>query len=218
MTTPREKALEARVLEMVASGKISAADGDALLKAMSPPGPSFWTFIFQPAARLSPAVAIAIGAVATLSTIPLERLGIGYNGAFDVHAPVPPPPLALIAVHIALAWPWVALVFWAAARLAGKPGRFVDFFGAVGLARFPYLLVGLLSLPLRGLAVGKLPSAEELALVALVLPVTVWAIALLCTGFRTVSGLRGARLVVTFIAALLVAEALSKLVLAFRPF
>ena len=212
MSSAKEK-----VLEMVASGKISPSQGDELLAAMAPAGPSIWQILFHPAARLGLGPSLAIGAIASLGALVLTRFGVSFDGALDAHSASVSVPMAL--VQVALYWPLVALVFWLAAKLAGKSTRLVDHLAAVGIARLPYTLLGLTVLPLRSLDPSRPLAFSPLQAVAIFtgLPLLVWSVALLCTGFRAVSGLRGGRLALTLVIAVLVAEVISKVLLALIP-
>jgi hypothetical protein len=206
-----------KILNMVAAGKVSAAEGDELLKALRPEEPSFWRFVFQPASRLGLGASLALGAGASVGMLMLSRLGVAFDGAVDVHVQPAAVSWPVAVAQVFIAWPLVTLVFWLTARIAGKPCRLMDMLGAVGIARLAFLLVGLTTLPLKGLELTRVPHATEFVAILGGLLLLIWAFTLLCTGFRTVTGLRQGRLAGSFIAALVVAEVCSKLLLALIP-
>jgi len=213
------KADRTRILEMVAAGELSPADADRLLAAAARPRPPLARWLFQPMEILPTGRALAIGAAAALAgALVSVLLGVRFDGALDAHGPAPDPvPPVDAIVDLVLVWPVTALICWGVARLFTRQGRLVDFLAAVGVARAGWLILGLL-IGTVGRAVddGALLSvgpAELIFALALVLPVSAWAIALLVTGFRTASGLRGVRLAVGAVIALVLAEAITKLAL-----
>ena len=120
-----------------------------------------------------------------------------------------------------LAWPVTALVFWAIARPVAGQGRFVDFFAAVGVARLPLLPMAAILLATRdasaqalaGLLEGQMPSVGFVAMTLASVPFAVWFVALLVTGLRTASGLRGGKLAWVAVGAIVAAEILTKVAL-----
>lgn len=217
MTDSREE-----VLKLVATGKITSAEGATLLEAMRGPRPSLLQTLFNPFERLGtwPALALSLGG-ATVG-LGLSRLGARFDGALDVHVVAPPPALVTALVEQLVAWPLVALVLWLAGRALTRKGRFVDLLGVVGVARLPLLGVAAFTTALLDptLVIGPdgLPAVTPaLIVVALTtIPLVVWTIVLAWTGFRTATAARGVSGGVGFTVALLVAELLSKLALSLR--
>ncbi len=206
MTTARDK-----VLEMVANGQLSSADAEELLAAMQPSGPSPWQWLFHPASLISTRLALGVGAVATLVGLGISRFAVIFDGAFDVHRVLAAPSVATALAQQVVAWPLVAMVLWAAARVAGKATRVIDMFAAVALGRVPLTLTGVAALLIPATSnLEDLLSLRVLISVALVLPLLVWGVGLMVTGFRAVSGLRGGRLATSAVIALIVAEVLSQ--------
>jgi hypothetical protein len=84
-----------------------------------------------------------------------------------------------------------------------------DFLVTVGVARLPTLLIALCIavLPQPQMLVGSLLRGIVL------LPLFAWHVGLLYTGFGHVSGLRGQSGLVTFLAGLVTAEAISKAII-----
>ncbi len=224
MTTSRE-----RILELVSSGKITPAEGEQLLGALKPPGSArsavVLGWLFNPLERLGTGVSLGLSLAAAGAGLFLASAGVHFDGTLDVHqgTHAVPPPRALM--ELAVAWPLSALVFWAAARAGGRGTRAVDMFAAVGLARIPLTLTGLVTALFvppfdpkalqDGLPLGHLHRL--LLSAAAILPLIGIAIAMLVLGYRTASGIKGPRLVFSFLGGLVAAEVLSKVVLALVP-
>lgn len=217
MTAERE-----RILESVARGELSPDQADALLKSLSSPRAPRWKWLFSPLELVSTRAALIASSLVAVGALVLSRFSIHLDGALDTHLGSGPVPPAIAALELIVSWPLVALVFWATSRLIAKQGRYVDFLNAVGLARVP-LIVSAVALvffadvmprtPEQALEQGRLVYSVVFGLVFAV-PLMIWFITLLVMGFREASGLRGIRLALSFLAALIAAEVLSKVVLA----
>lgn len=204
-----------RILEMVAEGKMSAENADRLLQAIRK-RPTVWQWLFRPLEVLETRTALLVSAGVAGLQLLASRLPLRFDGALDLHGTQAPAPWPTSLIELAVTWPLVALIFWGAARLVARQGRFVDFLAAVGIARLPLILAaGMLGVfhPTFEEAAGGQPGTLAMVLALLLVPIVVWFIALLVTGFRTASGLRGAKLTLTTIGVLIVAEAVSKLAL-----
>ena len=209
METSKEK-----VLELVATGKISAAEGSELLGALVKPGPSIWSRLGNPFERLNGMATWSLTVVAVLIGFLLFKWNVRFDGALDVHSTHNGLPEVALWDQI-VAWPLTALVFWLTSRAVGQKGRVSDFLGAVGVARIPLVLIGILigGLGPRARIDTSSPSIGAVALVLGVLPLVAWAVVLLLNGFRNASGLREGKSTRVFFVALVVAEILSKVVL-----
>ena len=215
MSTPSE-----RVRAMVAAGRVDHAEGERLLGAITAPAgraPAQGTrasLLIDPFVRWGGGIAAALGALFAVLGFVVSRWGVRFDGFIDLHVgpAVTSPPHA--ALEQLAAWPLGALVMWGVARALGGPGRrFVDFLGAVGVARGPVVL---LALPLQALAPSSftLKMSAALALMIVIgLVAVAWQITLLFFGYRNASGLRGPKLGFSLAGAIVVAEVASKLVL-----
>lgn len=216
MTTAREQ-----VLELVSSGKISAAEGDELLKALPTERRSSWKVLINPFDRLNAGWAFGLSVVGATVGLMLSRWNIRFDGALDVH--VAPHAVAWreALVDQVVAWPLTAFVLWSISLAFARQGRLVDFLGNVGTARLPLLLVGVVAGAMRGQLptapsdMGVPPSIMMLFLVAATVPAVVLAVAMLFQGYRTASGLSGVKCALSFTAAVIAAEVLSKVALGF---
>ena len=79
-TTSREQ-----ILEMVSSGKISAAEGDELLRALEAPRRSRWRLFVNPFDALPVTRALGIGLLGVIAGVALSRWRVRFDGALDVH-------------------------------------------------------------------------------------------------------------------------------------
>jgi hypothetical protein len=203
-------------LDLVASGKISAAEADQLLHALSGrPNPA-WQWLFRPAERLGWAPALAAGVVAMGAQLALTRLGVHFNGSLDMHIGSVP-AWSQAAVDAFVTWPFTAGVLWLSARVAGRSGRFIDMLGITGLARWPLTATGVLAAAVGRGSAGRVLSPVQVALLVCTLPFFAWGLTLLVTGFNTATGLKGARRTIAVIVGIVGAELLSKIVVAFAP-
>jgi hypothetical protein len=189
------------------------ADAQRLLDAVRPAvARSAW----NPFERWSGEVTTAIGVLASIGGIATSRLGVRYDGALDLHLSSRAVPIAQAVVDQVLAFPLTALVFVIAARRLAPTVRIVDVVGAVGLSRVPVVL-GAIPLALLTSAVRidpTKPSAALLVIALLALAVVGAQIFSLVVGFRTATGARGGALASTFVIALVVAEIVSKVIVA----
>ena len=82
MTTPAD-----RIGNLVSSGKISAAEGERLLLAITPSARarSPWQAIFNPFERFGGERAAVVGVVVCALSLGVGRLGAHFNGFMDVH-------------------------------------------------------------------------------------------------------------------------------------
>jgi len=214
MTNTKQK-----VVEMVADGKVTADEGKQLLNAMDPPSKlKRWMIIYNPFPSVSVATGLFLAALAVLAGFGVALLGVRFDGALDLH--LAPTNLSEAALDAANSWFTTVVVFWLASLIVARQGRIIDFLIAVGIARWPIVLAGLalggiFSYPASLVEQAETnPNSPMLILAALiVLPAIVWMMTLLFHGFKYASGLRGGRLTVTFIVAIVVAEILSKVVL-----
>jgi hypothetical protein len=212
MTNSREQ-----ILEMVASGKISAAEGEALLEALRPK--RRWSWLSDPFERLDATRALALGVAGAAAGLVLSRFHIRFDGALDVHVSRAAVTLRQALADQLVSWPLLALVLWAAARARGAHARVVDVVANAGVARLPILWVAFVvallhdHLPTNPADRSRGALAVVLALVVFSLPAIVYAVVLFYRGFRAASGLRGERGGVAFTVGLVAAEVVAKLAL-----
>ena len=131
-------------------------------------------------------------------------------------------------------WLTVALIFWLAGTLFSQSKqRGIDYFGTTALARLPYLIAGILWMPsLLGRfaePLGQMTGAGDQVIeqfmsipglpwlligIAVTIVLTAWLAALNYFALKESSGMSHRRALLVFIGAALVAEVVSKLVIA----
>jgi hypothetical protein len=210
---------EERIKDLARKNAIDPAEAERLLAAIRPvPVPS--RRAWNPFERWSATVASIVGLLASLVGFAISTLlGFRYDGAFDLHASKAPVSTTTALVDQLVAFPVTALVFWGVGYIVTRKVRLIDVIGTVGLARTPLVL---LSLPLALLAPrlsppGATPSVLVYALILVAVIGTALQVSLLVFGYRTATGLRGPRLTLSFVGALIVAEIVTKLLLDLLP-
>lgn len=213
MTSPEE-----RIKEIARSKSLDAEDAARLLEAVrsKPKDEPRESALKNPFARFSGEITTTAGVAVSALGLLASRFGVRFDGALDLHTASTPVPFRLALLEQLVAFPLTAIVFWAIARIAARHVRLIDVVGVVGLSRAPSTLI---AVPIAWLSSWIGPGHEMNAALAALLVCSLTAIGahlyLLFTGFRTVSGLRGGRSVALFIAAVVVAETVSKLALHF---
>jgi hypothetical protein len=201
---------EEAILRMVAEGKISEAEARELIDALHEgPRSRFWINPFEHLVGPTGLVAAIALACAGMAFAPF---GIRYSGPFDLHPHPGAIPWSTAVADWVTYFPLPAVVFWLAARLAGSQRvRLVDFVTLTGVLRFPYLVLGLLTLAVKFPKVGERPTALFYLYILAVLGGVVWYFLTLTTGYRTASGLRGKRLATSFVLAVVCCEIIGEI-------
>jgi hypothetical protein len=203
-----------RILEMLSSGQITTDEAEALLLALRRPRTSLWQWIVHPLEKLQARQALLAAGVFALLQLAISLfLYVRFDGALDVHPTLAPISWVAALLDLGVALPMPAVVFLVAARLVGKQGRWIDCLSAVGIARLPLLLAGAMAGGLRETLHGVQEGGAGLLVIAfsvLSLVLLAWFLTLLVTGLRAVSDLRGGKLALTSVGAVLVAEVASK--------
>lgn len=218
-----------KIMDMVAAGKITTGEADALLAAMRPSRRFAIRSLFDPYDKVGLWPALAVGlAASAASAAAAVALGIRFDGFLDIHVAPGPVSAADAVADQVVAWPLSAVVLWLVALPFARQSRVVDFLAATGLARVLLLIAGLLLVPLtpNATALARMsqnavsnPAAvasdlvSMIPMIAVALVFVTWFIVALVFAFRHASGLRGGRLAGAFVAALIAAEIVSKLAL-----
>jgi hypothetical protein len=206
-----------RVLELIASGKVTPAEGELLLRSLRPARRPWWQVALNPFDTLPTRLLWAAAVItAGLSVVVAGLGGIRFDGALDIHVVAPRVSWLEMALDQIVGWPLTALVMWSAALVFARQSRLFDFLSFVGAARAPLLLAACIAAPmLSPLAGSPAPSQQSVLLLSVVIliPFLVWFIALLVAAMRTASGLNGGRLAAAVTASITAAEAISKVVL-----
>jgi hypothetical protein len=177
-------------------------------------------WIYNPFTRLAGWTALGLGLLAALLMAGLGAYShVVFDGVIDVHFQSTDLVNTLSLVGISLAS--LILVFWVAGLIVAKPFRFIDLAGTMALAKAPFLimaLTGFLATPpdMESILNNPMVIVQDpgfLGVLILSLPVMVWSIVLMHSAYKVSCGLKGSTLTVSFIIALFVAEAVSKLLI-----
>ncbi len=138
---------------------------------------------------------------------------IHFDGAIDLHVGAITPYWLYVAEPL-LAWIIVALVFYLTALIISKSKiRLVDFLGTTALARTAMLPGALFALlpPMQNLSPENMTPAMIAVSILLLVPM-IWLITLLYNAFTISGNVKGSKATIAFIAALIIAEVLSKII------
>lgn len=200
--------VEDRIRELVGSGKISPDEAKELLMATATaPKPTLAQVFLQPFERFGGGTSALFGLGLGLAALAMYNWPIRFSGYIDYYVVEHAPGFRKAAFEQVAAWPIPAVVCWIVLRVMRRPVRFVDALGAIGLARAPYVLAAPILVALTPLEGHPIRTNVVLALA---LPVLAWMFTWTFQGFRHVSGLRGTRLVVTFLVFVMLAEVASR--------
>lgn len=151
-----------------------------------------------------------------------------FDGVLDMHSGARA-PLWLFFAEGVIDWLCLSAVLWVGGKIISpRAFRAVDLFGTQALARWPAILMSLLTLPKAFQRFGQelvaqlrqgsfhLNTADALVFFAIVfatIPLVCWMVVLMYKSFSVSVNVRGGKGIGTFIAGLLVAEVLSKVCL-----
>jgi hypothetical protein len=148
-----------------------------------------------------------------------------FDGAIDIHVGAP------LTVQMAFIEPlldWVCLVLplYVFGRIASESSiRFIDVAGTLALARWPMIFaafLGFLPVPKFDMKNADLhylmaftTNPSVIVLMLLTIQIMVWTIILMFNAFAVSTNLKGGKAATAFIAGLIIAEVISKVILKF---
>ena len=170
-------------------------------------------WFINPFERIAGWQALFTGLAAMALTAVIGQINhVAFDGVLDVHAGA---TFSLSTSFIMQAVDFLALflTMWIAGVCFSKTKlRAVDVAGTMALARAPMLLLAVVCfLPVIPASLYDVPRLIIFMLI--LIPFDIWMIALMYNAYTVSCHLKGTRAVASFIGALLVAEALSKLVI-----
>jgi len=147
--------------------------------------------------------------------------GIAFDGVMDMHMM----DISLSQSFLYLGIDLVSLVFvmWITGLIVSKNFRFIDILGTMTLAKAPFLILafaGFFTATPDLSGIYKDPyvifqSTSFIILIALSLPVIIWSITLMYNALKVSCDVKGSKLTVAFIIAMLLSEVLSKVLIYF---
>lgn len=209
---------EQKIAALVKSARITPDEGRRLRDALPggrPRAPA-WRLAIDPWAQLSPEATLALALVISAGSVALSVAfdqDLRFDGAFDLHLAEGPVSLTTALVDQFLAWPATALVFHAVARLFRARVRLVDTVALIGASRAPlfFFAVALALFPLP--PAGAFTPKGLLMVAVLALPLVFYQFVVSYFAWRHLTGLGAPRVGLGFAAAVVIAEAATKLVL-----
>jgi len=172
-------------------------------------------WFINPFERVAGWQALFIGLAAMALTAVVGKINsVAFDGVLDVHAGAQFSFTASFAMQ-AVDFLALFLTMWLAGVCFSKTKlRAIDVAGTMALARTPMLLLAVICF----LPVTPAGIHDVLRIIAFILictPFVIWMVALMYNAYSVSCHLKGVRAVVSFIGALLVAEAISKFVILF---
>ncbi|MBE2281853.1 MAG: hypothetical protein IAE77_00165 [Prosthecobacter sp.] len=190
--------------------------------------------LFSPFQRVAGAASLALGLAAiVVAALIGAGKGLHFDGVLDVHAGRLAPGWFFVAEGL-IDWLCLSLVLLLAGRVVSRTAfRSIDLLGTQALARWPMVLVALACLApgfhrfsaalikslsnLKPGAVPALPGGPDAAVFAtvtvVILACIVWMVALMWKSFSHCCNVRGGKAAAAFVIGLLIAEALSKVLI-----
>lgn len=185
--------------------------------------------LFRPFKFIAGTQALIAGIIVmALVSVLAWQSNVHFDGAIDIHLGKSAPYL-VHAIYQITTWLTLTLVFYATARIVSKSEtRLIDIAGTMALSQAPLILAALWGfIPGMQIDFGDINSMnlEELTLmlkdnigiltlnvIALMIP-TIWAIILKYNAYTVSANVKGMMAVISFVAAILVCEIISKIVL-----
>jgi hypothetical protein len=112
----------------------------------------------------------------------------------------------------------LVLVMWIAGLVISKGFRFIDILGTMTLSKAPFLLLAIAGFFTKAPDMNEvmknpmsiLGSTSFLVLTLMTIPILIWSITLMYNALKISCGVKGNKLTVAFIIAILISEAISK--------
>ncbi|MFM2293100.1 MAG: hypothetical protein RIS29_2913 [Bacteroidota bacterium] len=177
--------------------------------------------IFNPFHKIAGWEALGLGGVTAIATALIGRFSNAVtDGALDLHL-VQQTTFTHTAMFTGISFFSLIVCMTIAAFAISKSFRIVDIAGTISLAKTPILLAVLLgfftTVPDQKAIIENpiilLTSATFIVVTLLIIPITIWSIALMFNAFKVSTGSKGSKLTIGFIAALLLAEIVSKIMI-----
>ena len=190
-------------------------------------------WLFNPFQFIAGGSALLVGlAIILIATYIGSLSNTHFDGVLDVHTGKAA-PLWLFFAEVLSDWLWISIMLLIAGHIISRSHssvRAIDVFGTQALARAPYLLSALVTLPkgygrfvefivsksthqTPAVAIGGADVLLFLLGIVVSLVVLIWVILLMYRAYAISCNVKGSKAIISFIAALIVAEILSKLAL-----
>lgn len=181
------------------------------------------TWLFNPFIYIAGLRSLVIGWVLMLLTAFIAYFSYThFDGALDVHIWFHAVPAWYHLAEQLIAWGCLVLAFFLAGRFFSPSAiRFIDVAGTMALARIPMLFIAILNISFskqRTIIPEAHPTTIGMAVIAMafvMIAFLVWMIALMYNAFKVSCNMKGNKAVGVFIASIVVAEVISKIIFYF---
>jgi len=170
-------------------------------------------FFINPFRYVAGTRALLIGLAGMLLTAIIARYSeTHFDGVLDAHFGMEA-PLSLFIIEGVISWLCAVICFYVAGMILTRSAvRLVDIAGTMAFARLPMIFVALVGFFVSGTPVN-LEDIDPSFIVAGVVGMlfTIWMVTWMYQAYIISTNLKGAKGIVSFIVALIVAEVMSKL-------
>ena len=183
----------------------------------------YFGLMFNPFTRIAGWQAFGLGLVFLILSGVIGGFGnVVFDGVIDTHLAKQVTMLQSFS-YLGLSLLTLVLVMWIAGLFIAKGFRFIDILGTMTLSKAPFLLLAFAGY------FAKMPDMTEVMknpmvifnsismvlFMILSIPVLVWSITLMYNALKISCGVSGGKLTIAFIAGILLAETISKLLIYF---
>ena len=144
---------------------------------------------------------------------------IAYDGVIDVH--MIDTSLLQSFLYLGIDLVCLVVVVWITGLIVSKNFRFIDILGTMTLAKAPFLIMAIAGFFATAPDLSEiykdpyiiLRSVSFVIFMVLSLPVMIWSITLMYNALKISCDIKGSKLTVAFIIALLISEIISKVLI-----
>lgn len=181
----------------------------------------FFGFMFNPFTRIAGWQAVGLGLAFVLLTGVIGTISnVSFDGVIDMHLTQQQTffkSFSYLTIDIFS----LVLVMYLTGLFISKGFRFVDILGTMTLAKAPYIILAVAGYFIESPDVAEIlknpyvifQSVSFIILMLISLPVTIWSIALMYNALKISCGVKGNKLTVAFVIAILVSEIISKILI-----
>ena len=183
----------------------------------------FFKLVFNPFSRIAGLEAFGLGLffVVLMGIIGTFSHTI-FDGVLDIHI-VRDSTLANSFIMLGVDILALTLIMWIAGLIISRNIRFIDILGTMTLSKAPLLLASIAAFftkvpdtnTIMHNPMVLLSSVSFIVVMILIIPITIWSIALMYNALKVSCGVKGGKLTAAFIIGLFVAEIVSKVAIYF---
>jgi hypothetical protein len=173
---------------------------------------------FNPYIRIAGLQAFGIGIIINIIIAVIANYrNIYFDGVLDMHFVKISNLInafTIMSINIAV----LTIIMWIAGLLVTRNFRFIDILGTMTLAKTPYLILAIVAffIPKPNIEtilqnpISILNNTSLIIFTILSIPITIWYITLMYNALKVSCDIKGLKLNITFISALIIAEIVSK--------